>query len=281
MRAAPASSWCFRCATCGTWASDLNVAINGDAHDRLDESLRETGLARLREQNNATVLDRLAALGLSRRSALLDVGAAHGWFVVTARARGLLAEGIEPDDSLAKRARANGASVRSGFFPDILGERDLFDAICFNDVLEHLPDVRLALSACYQHLKPGGLLSINIPNSRGLVYRVGVVARRLGLSALFGRLWQLNLPSPHLWYFDEAGLSALCTAAGLEPVFAGRLPSITRKGLWQRAHEDRRPSATTVLGVLLAWVAAPVLNNRLASDIMHVIARRPADVNAA
>jgi len=174
-----------------------------------------------------------------------------------------------------------GSSVRSGFFPDILGERDLFDAICFNDVLEHLPDVRLALAACYQHLKPGGLLSINIPNSRGLVYRVGVVARRLGLSALFDRLWQLNLPSPHLWYFDEAALSALCTAAGLEPVFAGRLPSITRKGLWQRAHEDRRPSATTVLGVLLAWVAAPVLNNRLASDIMHVIARRPADVKAA
>lgn len=130
-----------------------------------------------------------------------------------------------------------------GFFPDVLGADERVDAICFNDVLEHIPDVRLALTACYRHLSPGGLLSINIPNSRGLVYRVALLARRLAMRGLFDRLWQVGLPSPHLWYFDEAGISALCAAAGMKPVFAGRLPSLTRRGLWERAHEDRRPSA--------------------------------------
>ncbi len=270
-----ASTWCYRCARCGTWASTLHVGINGDAHHQLDEDLRETGLARLREQNNATVLDRLTTVGLSSSQTVLDVGAAHGWFVGAARDRGFRAEGIEPDDALATRARANGTSVRAGFFPDVLGADERVDAICFNDVLEHIPDVRLALTACYRHLSPGGLLSINIPNSRGLVYRVALLARRLSMRGLFDRLWQVGLPSPHLWYFDEAGISALCAAAGMKPVFAGRLPSLTRRGLWERAHEDRRPSAITVVGVLVAWIAAPVLNNRFASDIMHVIARKP------
>jgi len=58
-------------------------------------------------------------------------------------------------------------------------------------------------------------------------------------------------------------------------LFAGRLHSLTRSGRWQRAHEDRRSSPATVLGVLAGWIVAPVLYSRFASDILHVIARRP------
>lgn len=269
------SSWSFRCPRCGTWASSLHVGINGPEHHRLDEDLRETGLSRLRKQNNEIILDRLRMLGLTPGGSLLDVGAAHGWFVLAAHDRGLKATGIDPDVHMAERADANGADIRRGYFPDALDADESFDAICFNDVLEHILDVRAAVAACDRHLRPGGLLSINIPNSRGLLYRVALMAKRAGAAGLFDRLWQKSFPSPHVWYFDEAGLSALCASQGLPTVLTGQLPTLTRAGLWQRAHLDRRPSVSSVAGVAAAWVATPMLNSAWATDIMHVIAQKP------
>jgi SAM-dependent methyltransferase len=177
---------------------------------------------------------------------------------------------------MAERAEANGADIRRGYFPDVLDADESFDAICFNDVLEHILDVRAAVAACDRHLRPGGLLSINIPNNRGLLYRVALLAKRAGATGLFDRLWQVSFPSPHLWYFDGAALSALCASQGLPTVFTGRLPTLTRAGLWQRAHFDRRrPSLASVAGVAAAWVATPILNSAWATDIMHVIAQKP------
>lgn len=266
--------WRFRCTTCGTWASRLGVDINGATHAALDESRRETGLSELRRTNNTTILDRLSGLGLEAGARVLDVGSAHGWFVRAAQERGWRAEGIEPDSAVAERARTGGTAVREGFFPDVLDADEMFDAICFNDVLEHLPDVRSAAAACRNHLAPGGLLSINIPSTRGAVFALASMAERLGSRSLSDRLWQVGFPSPHLWYFDPAGVSALATAVGLTPVLVDTLPSVARRGLWQRAHEDRRPSVLSVAGVAAAFLAAPVLNSGRASDIMHVVARR-------
>lgn len=269
------SSWSFRCPRCGIWGSSLNVGINGPDRDRLDEDLRETGLSRLRKQNNETILNRLRMLGLTPDGSLLDVGAAHGWFVLAALDRGLKATGIDPDANMAERAEANGVDIRRGYFPDALDADESFDAICFNDVLEHILDIRAAVAACDLHLRPGGLLSINIPNSRGLLYRIALLAKRVGAASLFDRLWQVSFPSPHVWYFDEAGLSALCASQGLPTVFTGQLPTLTRAGLWQRAHLDRRPSVSSAAGVAAAWVATPMLNSAWATDIMHVIAQKP------
>ena len=95
------SSWSFRCRRCGIWASSLHVGINGPERHRLDEELRETGLSRLRKQNNEIILDRLSLLGLADGGSLLDVGAAHGWFVLAALDRGFNATGIDPDVDMA------------------------------------------------------------------------------------------------------------------------------------------------------------------------------------
>lgn len=265
--------WCYRCPTCGTWGSTLPVTINSESHTGLDEDLREVGLAELRRHNHAIVVDRLMHQGLAPGARLLDVGSAHGWFLTAARDRGLKAEGIEPDEAVAQRAETAGARV--GFFPDVLRTDERFGAITFNDVLEHFPDASAAVHASAEHLEPGGLLSVNIPNSRGLFYRLAVVCHVMGLRAAFERLWQVDLPSPHLWFFDRRGLTRLGQRYGLELVSADSLDSVRRHGLWQRAHSDRRPSLTSVLGVALVWLAAPVFNAPVASDIMHLVFRKP------
>lgn len=272
-----ATSWCLRCPECGTWASTLGIDINGAGHAALDEQLRAVGLAPLRDHNNAVILRRLAESGAAPGARLLDVGAAHGWFVSAARAAGFAAEGIEPDEAVATAARERSVPMRVGFFPDALDDDERFDVISFNDVIEHIPDVRRALADAHRHLAPGGLVSINIPNSRGAVYQVSRAMRRLGAPAVFDRLWQVGLPSPHVWYFDEPGLIRLCESVGLTPVYRGRLASMMRSGLWERAHFDRRPSLTTVASVAVGWTAAPILNARKASDVMHLIVSRARD----
>lgn len=268
------ASWCFRCPACGTWGSTLEIGINSPVHAVLDEAQRETGLAELRHHNLGIVADRLGEHGLAQHARVLDVGSAHGWFLSAAGRHGWTVEGIEPDEAVA--ARSEGGPVRVGFFPDALAAEERFDAITFNDVLEHLPDVDGAVESSVRHLKSGGLLSVNIPNSRGLFFRLATLCHALGLRAAFERLWQVGLPSPHLWYFDPAGLTRLCERHGLVLESAGTLDSVRRAGLWQRAHADRRPSLMTVVGVAGVWLLAPLLNARRCSDIMHLVFRKPA-----
>ena len=269
-------SWCLRCPACGTWGSTLAININGEQHRNLDEGLREVGLSTLRDQNNAAIVAELRRQGLRPGVRLLDVGSAHGWFVLAARDAGFAAEGLEPDEEIASVSRVNGVDPRVGYFPQDLDGSERFGAITFNDVLEHIPDVRRAIAGVREHLEPGGLLSVNIPNSRGLVFRSAARAARVGVPSVFERLWQVGLPSPHVWYFDESGLTRLAESEGLRRVHAGRLASLSRTGLWQRAHDDRKPSPVTVASVAAGWLGAPILNHPRNSDIMHLVFERPA-----
>src|SRR5689334_11198958 len=242
--------WCLRCPECGTWASTLDVGINTDdkAHETLNEDLRETGLSSLRARNNAEIVHRLREF-IPDGGRLLDVGSAHGWFLNAATSAGFTVEGIEPDEAVARTSLTGGSmEVHVGYFPDVLDDAATFDVVTFNDVLEHLPDPAAGVTESAHRLNPGGLLSINIPNSRGLVYRLARVLHTLGIRSPFDRLWQVGLPSPHLWYFDPKGVEALCAHAGLDVVRVDSLDSATRNGLWERIHSDRRAGVTSVLG---------------------------------
>ena len=265
--------WRFRCPDCRNESSSLDVTIN-ELHG-IDENLREEGLQPLREQNNADIVARIVGWGIPPETALLDVGCAHGWFLTQAESAGIPSVGVEPDVAIAQLAIHRGHDVRVGFFPDVLEDGERFGAITFNDVLEHIPDPRAALRESAHRLVPQGLLVVNMPNRGGIVYRLAGLARRIGVSSVFERLWQVGLPSPHLWYLDRDGLSHLAESIGLTPVAVTHLPSIQRKGLWARTHFDRRPSLLTVLSVGIGWLAAPALNSRRMSDIMLVAYRKP------
>ncbi|WP_229466725.1 class I SAM-dependent methyltransferase [Pseudoduganella plicata] len=68
---------------------------------------------------------------------------------------------------MGSKAAQRGFQVRQGYFPDALRPDETFDVIVFNDVIEHIPDIGSALRACHEHLNPGGILILNLPNSRG------------------------------------------------------------------------------------------------------------------
>jgi 2-polyprenyl-3-methyl-5-hydroxy-6-metoxy-1,4-benzoquinol methylase len=80
--------------------------------------------------------------------------------------------GIEPDAAMRAIAARRCPDVRKRFFPEDLPEDAPFDVIVFNDVLEHLPHVDRMIAARHKHVRPGGRLLVNLPSSRGVLYRI-------------------------------------------------------------------------------------------------------------
>lgn len=267
------SSWTFRCKDCRCWASTLDITINVHDGRQIDERSRERGLESIRRENNRRVLDALDSILPLREATLLDVGSAHGWFMAAAASRGAYVLGIEPDEQVAARSEL-AEKVRHGYFPAALRDEECFDVIAYNDVLEHLPEPAAAIHASASHLKPGGLLSINIPDSRGLGFTLARMAARAGLLAPYERLWQKGLPSPHVWYLNPGALTALASREGLDLVDQRRLPSVSREGLWDRVHMDRRPGLGSRMQFLAVSVLVPVFNIPIFSDILHIVFRK-------
>jgi len=269
------AEWSAQCPSCGTWHSTLVPEINSvELHDPIDRADRIAGFKLLRDENNAQILDDLATQMPLPDKRLFDVGSAHGWFIEAAADRGMRAEGIEPEMEMVEHARARGLDVRPGYFPAVLADDEQADVISFNDVLEHIPDVDAALSACAQHLPAGGLLSVNIPSASGLAYRVATTLARVGIRGPYLRLWQYGLPSPHVHYFTPDGLQRLVERHGFAVVLRRPLSSIRRQGLWERVHTVSKPTLGSVLTFAALWVATPVFERPRNADVFLLVARR-------
>ncbi len=262
--------WIRRCAGCGALRAVLPVTIG--AGSAIDEDLREAGLVALRQVNNSRLLGRLADLNQGR--ALLDIGCGPGFLLRDAAAHGFTAQGLEPDADVVAAAAAGGAPVRHGYFPQALGADERFDVIVFNDVLEHIADIPAALASSAAHLPQGGLLCVNCPDRRGLIYRVADLADRFGFSGALKRLWQVGLPSPHLWYLTPQALERAAARAGLQRVALVRMESVVTKGLWRRIRYVKGQSLALSLAAYAFALSTLPLARLLPADSSASIFRR-------
>lgn len=97
---------------------------------------------------------------------LLDVGCGAGSFSQAVKARtGCEVWGIEPVAIEAAEAKKILDEVKTGFFEDVFDTIDRqFDVICFNDVLEHMPDPYQTLKLSASLLNPSGIVIASMPN---------------------------------------------------------------------------------------------------------------------
>ena len=265
----------YRCPGCDWYGSVFPVRIN-DAGAPLDEALRERSLKTLRQKNFAQVLDRAQAY-LPVGATVIDIGAAHGWFLGAARERGWRAIGLEPDAAIAGKTRARGHDVITGFFPHALPPDAKYDAIVFNDVFEHLPDIQAMAAALARHLADDGIVIMSLPVSEGLMFRLSRVASRCGASGPLSRLWQKGMPSPHLSYFSSRSLAQLMARHGFRLAESGVLQSIESDGLYARIRYDGRTGPLKATGLYAAARVVKAVASFFPADVRYFIFGKAAD----
>jgi 2-polyprenyl-3-methyl-5-hydroxy-6-metoxy-1,4-benzoquinol methylase len=260
----PVGGFRFECRRCGCFRSTLAIAIDDDrVTDRDDEAAFDAAIAGTRQRNFDIVLDRLRCYVPADGAAILEVGCAYGAFLAAAARRGYAAFGIEPDAARAARAMrnvANAGTVWAGYFPADVPPGHRFHAIVFNDVFEHLPDPLGAARALPALLHERGVVAINLPNCKGIFFRVAEVLRRVGVSGPHDRLWQIGFPSPHLSYFQPDALARLLARAGFRERERRNLPTLVIRELWPRLrYNNRMPVAALRLIWLAVVVGSPLL----------------------
>jgi SAM-dependent methyltransferase len=263
--------WSLHCTHCGYEKSNLLPQINSQcAHELINEDSREIGLKKLRSHNFYKIMETINSLK-PNGGRLLEVGCAHGWFLEIARNH-FEVFGLEPDNNFYIAACQRNLPVRMGYFPDAIKESEKFDVIVFNDVIEHIKDINKIILFCHQCLNKTGLLVLNLPSSNGLFYKLSKMLGRVGIMSLFERLWQKDLPSPHLHYFNPHNLTCLLRKNKFEIRKQGSLASIALSGLYTRISYTGNLNIMVRLFIYMTVAMFIPIMKLLPKDIMYIVA---------
>ncbi len=138
------------------------------------------------------------------RGAILDIGAANGYFLMLAKERGWDVYGVEISDYAASQAKEKGLNVFTGVIKNADFKPESFDVITMWDVIEHLADPIKEISVIASLIKPNGLLVINTPDGDSFFARA------------IGKRWHQLIPPEHLFYFNPYALELFLSKFGLE-----------------------------------------------------------------
>lgn len=151
----------------------------------------------------ATVqLTRTSISRLQKGTVVLDFGCGQGYYLDTLRASGYKPIGVEINDAAAFVARAKGHDVRLHF-------EELAGTVCGGavsiHVLEHIPDVSMALDQIRTALKPGSPFCFEVPNFTSWQAR------------LFRFRWLHAEPNLHIHHFSPKAFLSLLESHGFQP----------------------------------------------------------------
>ncbi len=138
--------------------------------------------------------------------ALLDVGAATGYFLSLARDRGWRTSGVEISPYAAAHARKKGFDVQTGTLETAAFSPASFSAITVWDVIEHVADPSTLLSRMHSLLLPNGMIALSTPDVGSMVARV------------LGKRWHAYVPPEHLWYFSGSTMRRLLERNGFSDI---------------------------------------------------------------
>ncbi|MGE4650442.1 MAG: class I SAM-dependent methyltransferase [Myxococcota bacterium] len=177
---------------------------------------------------------------------LLEVGLGTSALAMQAQLRGLEYWCVEPyapmvdwavREGLVDADRAQCSPIETADLPT-----GYFDGVVMLMVLEHLMDPIEALRSCLRALRPGGIIYVEVPNSR--VFRSRTRLRRL--------LGMTDFMEGHINFFTPRSLSTALSAAGFSAL-RPRVLSNARRGdaeLMTEYYVDSRRSLRVIYGLL-------------------------------
>ena len=165
------------------------------------ENARREKIFRPRAQRLA---DACKKFGLDKGT-LLEVGAGYGTFAECVRDLGMFQRiiAVEPTPDLAQTCRAKGFEVIEKPIEHVDVSQYQADVVAAFEVIEHLFSPFDFLTLCRGVLRPGGLLMISCPNSRG--FDMEILQDKAGA-----------VDVEHLNYFHPDSLAHLAERCGFE-----------------------------------------------------------------
>jgi SAM-dependent methyltransferase len=209
--------------------SQAEIHDTADYFDHPYFKLRRALTMRQRQRCN-DVFQRLSAvveINRLRGQPMLDVGCDTGAFLRAAKeAFGIVPFGIDVNKKAVETALHDGVEAYAATLEDAPEELKNFPLVTAIDLIEHVPDPELFLYQLLKRVRPGGLVYIETPNIRSMVYRFGQLFSTItgGRPAgLFERLF----PPQHVQYFTVQSFRALAERTGFNVVQLGcrTLPS--------------------------------------------------------
>lgn len=219
------------CKTCGTLVTTADVK-DADLEVTQDDGelySKDYWLRRQSEKYDLPPIDQRARSDLPERcthwlnllirrlpppARVLEIGCAHGGYVALLRWAGYDASGTEMSPWIVDFARETyRIPVTAGKIEDQQFSPGSFDAIVFNDVIEHLPDPVATLGHCATLLKPDGFFVIQTPEYKEhLAYDDIVASGDVFLNHMRGK------NDEHLNLFSRRSVHHLFTRLGFPNV---------------------------------------------------------------
>lgn len=208
-----------RCSACGFLMSRprpvpgealgfyYDEAYSGEGGDTLGlKGFYESDLGKLLNKVRVWIIMKVTTVDASDR--LLEVGCSYGGFLREARTlTDCAAHGLDFDEgSIEGAVDPEEIEYRTGTLSEADYADGQFTLVCMYHLLEHVPDPLTTLRAAHRVLAPGGHVSIEVPNARG-VWRY-----------VFGRFWLPWFMPQHISHFTPATLSRALELAGFEVV---------------------------------------------------------------
>ena len=137
------------------------------------------------------------------RGTWLDYGAGAGAFMAYCKQKNIDIIGLEPDEPSRNKASAKGLEIYSPSHIAAFQEGE-FAAITMWHVLEHVHQLNALLAQAHRILKPGGILTIAVPNL--LSYD----------AHHYKEFWAAYDVPRHLWHFREKDVRGITIPHGFE-----------------------------------------------------------------
>jgi SAM-dependent methyltransferase len=138
-------------------------------------------------------------------SKALDVGAGLGKCMISLEHAGFNAYGFEPSRPFYERAislmKIHPEKLKLGQIENLEYEKDGFDFITLGAVYEHLYKPAKALIKVLTWLKPGGIIHIEVPNSKYLIQRLINIYYRICGTSFVSHISPMHPPF-HLYEFE-------------------------------------------------------------------------------
>ena len=195
------------------------------------------GISELRRKNFNYIIKTIKSLNISEKFKILEIGSGSGYFIEECIKSGLDITGSEANDKEYLFLQSKFSKVLKISLPledKNSEEYDKFDYIIFNDVFEHLENLNLVISQLKIFLNENGKIIINLPSSEGIIFKLSSILKKIGIDNFYNRLWQKDLSSPHLSYFNNNNLNILFKKHGYSLVYSNYLNTVSRKDNFER-----------------------------------------------